>query len=251
MTPPPRGVDPSMPRGATMPMRLYCGTSGFSFKEWKGPFYPEKLKADEMLSYYASRLPAVEINNTFYRLPDRALLERWRSQVPADFRFAVKTSRRITHIKRLKDCADEATRFFGAVDALGERLGCVLVQLPPQFRIDVERLERFLELVPERAPAAFEFRHASWRDPAVFDVLASRGAAWVTVDDEDEEPPELPRTGSFTYLRLRAPGYTPASLARWLDACAGFERAFVFFKHEDEAAGPKLAEQMRRIGARV
>jgi len=225
-------------------MQLYCGTSGFSFKEWKGPFYPEKLKADEMLSYYASRLPAVEINNTFYRLPDRSLLERWRDQVPENFRFAVKTSRRITHVKRLKDCEDEAARFFGAVDALGERLGAVLVQLPPQFRVDVERLERFLDLVPEDVPAAFEFRHASWREPTVIDVLSSRGAAWVTVDDEDAEPGELPRTASFTYLRLRAPGYTPASLERWREACAGFERAFVFFKHEDEATGPKLAEQM-------
>ena len=225
-------------------MQLYCGTSGFSFKEWKGPFYPEKLKADEMLSYYASRLPAVEINNTFYRLPDRSLLERWRDQVPENFRLAVKTSRRITHVKRLKDCEDEAARFFGAVDALGERLGAVLVQLPPQFRVDVERLERFLDLVPEDVPAAFEFRHASWREPTVIDVLSSRGAAWVTVDDEDAEPGELPRTASFTYLRLRAPGYTPASLERWREACAGFERAFVFFKHEDEATGPKLAEQM-------
>ncbi|HEX6996371.1 MAG TPA: DUF72 domain-containing protein [Gammaproteobacteria bacterium] len=230
-------------------MRLYCGTSGFSFKEWKGPFYPAGLKADEMLSYYASRLSAVEINNTFYRLPSRALLERWRDQVPEDFRFAVKTSRRITHVKRLEDCADEAERFFDAVDALGERLGCVLVQLPPHFRIDVERLARFLELVPERVPAAFEFRHDSWRDPAVHDVLASRGAAWVTVDDEDAEPGSLPRTASFTYLRLRAPGYAPPSLERWLDACSGFERAFVFFKHEDEAAGPKLAEQMQRMQA--
>src|SRR5690606_25390499 len=193
---------------------------------------------------YASRLPTVEINNTFYRLPDRSLLERWRDQVPEDFRFAVKASRRITHIKRLKDCADEAARFFGAVEALGERLGAVLVQLPPQFRVDVERLERFLELVPEGVPAAFEFRHASWRDQAVFDVLAARRAAWVAVGDEGAEPGELPHTASFTYLRLRAPGYTPESLERWRNACTPFERAFVFFKHEDEAAGPKLAERM-------
>ena len=233
-----------------MPMRLYCGTSGFSYNAWKGPFYPAGLKADEMLAYYASRLSAVEINNTFYRLPSRALLERWRDQVPEGFRFAVKTSRRITHVKRLENCDDEAKAFFGAVDVLGERLGCVLVQLPPHFRIDVERLERFLELVPERVPAAFEFRHASWQDPAVFDVLTSRGAAWVTVDDEDAEPGTLPRTASFTYLRLRAPGYVPASLERWLDACAGFERAFVFFKHEDEGIGPKLAEQMQESAER-
>lgn len=237
-----------MPRGATQPMRLYCGTSGFSFKEWKGPFYPEKLKADEMLAFYASRLPAVEINNTFYRLPDPSLLERWRGQVPEDFRFAVKASRRITHIKRLKDCADEAARFFGAVEVLGERLGAVLVQLPPQFRIDVERLERFLELVPEGVATAFEFRHDSWQDARVLAALESRGAAWVTTDDEDRDPGNLPRTASWTYLRLRAPTYGPESLERWRNACETFERAFVFFKHEDEARGPKLAEQMQRNG---
>ncbi len=229
-------------------MTLHCGTSGFSYKAWKGAFYPADLKADAMLAYYASRLPAVEINNTFYRLPDRSLLERWREQVPEHFRFAVKTSRRITHIKRLHDCTEEAARFFGAVDALGERLGAVLVQLPPQFRIDVERLERFLELMPRRVPAAFEFRHASWRDPAVMEALAARAAAWVVVDEEDAPPEQpLPHTANWTYLRLRAPGYAEASLERWRDACADFDRAFVFFKHEDEGIGPRLAEQMQHL----
>src|SRR5690606_6332019 len=148
-------------------MQLYCGTSGFSYKEWKGRFYPAGLAAADMLTHYASRLPTVEINNTFYRLPQRSLLERWRDQVPPGFRFAVKTSRRITHVKRLADCADEARFFFEAVHVLGEKLGAVLVQLPPQFRVDVDRLRRFLDLVPSDVPAAFEFRHPSWRDDAV------------------------------------------------------------------------------------
>lgn len=232
-------------------MALLCGTSGFSYKAWKGSFYPADLKPDAMLAFYASRLPAVEINNTFYRLPNRALLERWRDRVPEHFRFAVKTSRRITHIKRLDDCADETAHFFGAVDVLGERLGAVLVQLPPQFRVDIARLQRFLDLVPRGVPAAFEFRHASWRDTPVMEVLAARGAAWVVVDEEDAPPEQpLPRTASWAYLRLRAPGYPVASLERWHTAVADFERAFVFFKHEDEGIGPRLAEQLQHLHER-
>jgi uncharacterized protein YecE (DUF72 family) len=231
-------------------MQLRCGTSGFSYKEWKGPFYPPGIAAAEMLAYYASRLPAVEINNTFYRLPDPALLARWREQVPPSFRFAVKTSRRITHIKRLKDCEDEAKRFFGAVAELGERLGAVLVQLPPQFRIDTERLERFLEQMPESMPAAFEFRHASWHDPAVFALLEARGAAWVVVDEAGESAPAaLPGSAAWAYLRLRAPEYSAEALDSWYRACAPFEHAFVFFKHEDEALGPAFAERMQRLEA--
>lgn len=231
-------------------MRLYCGTSGFSYKEWKGPFYPADLPAADMLSHYASRLPAVEINNTFYRLPARSLLEGWQARVPSEFRFAVKMSRRITHVKRLNDCTDEALRFFDAVAVLEDRLGAVLVQLPPHFRIDVDRLERFLDLVPPNVPAAFEFRHASWHEPAVLDALSARGAAWVVVDEEDAPPPtELPRTARWTYLRLRAPGYDGTALDAWRQACAAFERAFVFFKHEDEAKGPALAERMQRLAS--
>lgn len=228
-------------------MQVLCGTSGFSYKEWKGPFYPSGLPAGEMLAYYASRLPTVEINNTFYRLPQRALLERWRDQVPADFRFAVKASRRITHVKRLVDCAEEARRFFDAVDALGEKLGAVLIQLPPQLRVDVGRLERFLDLVPSGTPAAFEFRHPSWRDEAVLAALEAHESAWVEVDEAgDDAPVAIPRTAGWSYLRLRAPGYTPGALDSWRRACEPFERAFVYFKHEDEARGPALAEQMQR-----
>ncbi|HEX7082302.1 MAG TPA: DUF72 domain-containing protein [Gammaproteobacteria bacterium] len=228
-------------------MRLYCGTSGFSFKGWKGPFYPEKLPAAEMLGYYASRLRTVEINNTFYRLPPSGLLEGWRDRVPEDFRFAVKTSRRITHVKRLKDCEEEAAFFFRAVSTLGERLGAVLVQLPPHFRVDIDRLRRFLDLVPPEIPAAFEFRHESWRDPAVLAALEAHRAAWVTVDEQGEPPPALPATAAWTYLRLRAPGYSPDALRAWRDACAPFEHAFVYFKHEDEGIGPALAERMAKL----
>lgn len=227
--------------------RLYCGTSGFSYKEWKGRFYPAGLPAGEMLGYYATRLPAVEINNTFYRLPQKSLIDGWRAQVGDAFRFVIKAPRRISHIKRLADCSDEVGRLFDALDGLGERLGAVLVQLPPHLRVDVERLESFLSLLPRHAPVAFEFRHDSWRDDRVLGALQTHGAAWVTVDNDNAKPAPLPRTAAWTYLRLRAPDYDAAALRAWRERCDGFEHAFVFFKHEDEAAGPKLAERMMQL----
>lgn len=225
-------------------MKLYCGTSGFSFKEWKGPFYPEKLPAGDMLAYYAERLPTVEINNTFYRMPRKSMLEGWLAQVPDTFRFAIKAPRRISHFKQLADCEEEAGYLFGLLDTLGERLGVVLFQLPPHARAGVEKLDGFLDLVPDAVPVAFEFRHVSWRDEAVYAVLERHGAAWVTTDDEGDPPPELPKTGVFTYLRLRAESYTDAALISWKKRCADFERAFVFFKHEEGGVGPACARRM-------
>jgi uncharacterized protein YecE (DUF72 family) len=228
-------------------MRLYCGTSGFSFKEWKGPFYPDKLPARDMLAFYAERLPTVEINNTFYRMPKADVLEGWAAQVPETFRFAIKAPRRITHIKRLENCEQEASYLFDAVGKLGARLGAVLVQLPPHARVDVGKLERFLACLPAGAPLAFEFRHPSWNDESVLDALGRYDAAWVTTDDAGEAPAALPVTASWTYLRLRAPGYPDAALRTWKRRLAGFDRAFVYFKHEDEAVGPSLAQRMLEI----
>ena len=149
-------------------MRLHTGTSGYSYKEWKGSFYPEDLAAKGFLSYYAGRLGAVEINNTFYRLPKSSVLENWASQVPEDFRFSIKASRRITHFTRMKPEAQEPLEYLlSTLASLGDRLGVVLFQLPPNLKVDVERLEGFLEMLPEGTPAAFEFRHDSWKDDAV------------------------------------------------------------------------------------
>jgi uncharacterized protein YecE (DUF72 family) len=228
-------------------MELFCGTSGFSFKEWKGPFYPEKLPADEMLAFYAERLPAVEINNTFYRMPRKEVIAGWRDQVPPEFRFVIKASRRISHILRLEDCEEPARYLFEAVAGLGERLGAVLVQLPPHFRADVGRLEAFLELVPEALPVAFEFRHESWQDDAVLAALAARNAACVVADNDGAVPKALPAPASWTYLRLRAPEYPPAKLRAWRKLLARFERAYVFFKHEADGTGPKLAQRMQKL----
>jgi uncharacterized protein YecE (DUF72 family) len=167
--------------------------------------------------------------------------------VPETFRFAIKAPRRITHIKRLEDCEQDVSYLFDAIEKLGPRLGAVLVQLPPHARVGVDRLERFLDSVPEGAPLAFEFRHASWRDEAVLDALRRHGAAWVTTDDEGAEPPELPATSSWTYLRLRAPVYSEAVLRAWKRRLADFDRAFVYFKHEDAAVGPALAQRMLEL----
>ena len=228
-------------------MTLYCGSSGFSFKEWKGPFYPEKLPAADMLSYYGERLPTVEINATFYRMPKRSMLEGWLGKVSDSFRFAIKAPRRITHSKKLKDCSDEIGYFFRALDALDSRLGIVLFQLPPHARIDVGVLKEFLTQLPGASRAAFEFRHASWHDDAVFTALEERGATWVVTDNDGTEVPDVPRTARTLYLRLRAESYTDKRLADWKSRCDDFDDAFVYFKHEDGGAAPKLALRMLEL----
>jgi uncharacterized protein YecE (DUF72 family) len=225
--------------------RVLAGTSGWSYEEWKGPFYPEDLASRDMLRFYGERLPAVEVNNTFYRMPKASVLASWASQVPEGFRFALKASRRITHLKRLREVADETAYFLATAGALGPRLGALLFQLPPNLKLDLERLDAFLALLPEGAPAAFEFRHPSWSDPAVHERLRSRAFAWVIADVEDAPPPPYVTTAPWTYLRLRRPGYAPTELAAWLAHLRTGEarEAFVFFKHEDAGAGPRLAAE--------
>lgn len=226
-------------------MHLFAGTSGFSYDEWKGVFYPEGLKAKERLTYYATKLSTVEINNTFYRTPKVEVVQNWAAQVAGDFRFVVKASQRLTHVKRLKNCADDLAHALEVYRALGERLGPVLFQLPPSFRQDLARLEGFLEHVPADVQAAFEFRHDSWFGDATYDVLRARGAALVLSDvDEAPEPPLVP-TARFGYLRLRRTAYAPDALATWLERVRAqpWDDAFVFFKHEDAGTGPRLAAE--------
>ncbi len=230
-------------------MNLYAGTSGYSYKEWKGHFYPEKIAPDAMLAFYGTKLPAVEINNTFYRLPRRDVLETWASQVPADFRFAIKASQKITHFKRLKGAGDETGYLVDAVGALEKKLGVVFFQLPPNFKKDVERLSAFLEELPADIPVAFEFRHATWFDDEVYDLLRARNAALCLADADDELEVPLVATADWGYLRLRRPGYAPAELSEWRTWVEGrkWKQAFVFFKHEDEGAGPKMAMEFRAL----
>ncbi|MDX1492634.1 MAG: DUF72 domain-containing protein [Longimicrobiales bacterium] len=231
-------------------MELHVGTSGYSYKEWKGSFYPEDLANSDMLTYYGERLGAVEINNTFYRLPKASVLEGWAEQVPESFRFSIKASRKITHFSRLKESAADPTGYLlSTVATLGERLGVVLFQLPPNFKKDVERLSAFLDLVGD-TPAAFEFRHDSWNDEEVHGMLRDRGVALVCADTEESEGDEpLVETASFGYLRLRRPGYSDDDLRRWAEhlRSTDWERAMVFFKHEDEGAGPRMAMRFAEI----
>jgi uncharacterized protein YecE (DUF72 family) len=235
------------------PMQVRAGTSGFSYKGWKGPFYPEDLPQKKWLEYYASQLPAVELNNTFYRMPKESVVAAWAEQVPESFRFTLKASRRITHFKRLKDAGDEATFFLRSSSALGERLGALLFQLPPNLKCDLERLDAFLDLLPEGTPAAFEFRHESWRDAAVLERLRAREFAWVVADAEDEDAPELLTTAPWAYLRLRRESYDRAALSDWATrlSASGCESALVYFKHEEAGAGPRLASDFLEISSRV
>jgi uncharacterized protein YecE (DUF72 family) len=230
-------------------MNLHVGTSGYSYKEWKGNFYPEDLPAKEMLAYYSRRLPAVEINNTFYRLPQPAMVENWRDQVPENFRFSIKATQRITHIKRLKNCADETKYLIETAALLGERLGVILFQLPPNSKKDADRLRDFLNLLPNDKRAAFEFRHESWADEEIFDLLKTKNCAWV-VSDTDEKPlGEIISTANWGYLRLRKTNYEVQDLVEWMNRVQKqkWDNAFIFFKHEDEGVGPKLAAQFLKL----
>jgi uncharacterized protein YecE (DUF72 family) len=231
-------------------MQLFAGTSGFSYKEWCGEFYPPKLPAREMLAHYAQRLPTVEINNTFYRLPTAALLEGWRSQVAESFRFAVKTPRRISHVKRLRDCGDDFRVLLKALEALEPCLGPLLVQLPPFFKHDRDVLASFVGELPVGCHAAFEFRHESWFVPEVYDLLASRNLAVVQSEEADGFTP-APWTADWAYLRLRKVDYTDADLDAWLSRLhtAALKSAHVYFKHEDAATGPKLAARFLELAA--
>jgi uncharacterized protein YecE (DUF72 family) len=223
-------------------VRLLTGTSGFSYKEWKGSFYPEDMPADGMLRFYSERLPACEINNTFYRMPKPELLTGWCEQVPESFRFVLKASQRITHRKRLKEAAEEVDWFYRVAAALGTRAGPTLFQLPPNLKKDLPRLQDFLAVLPERKPAAFEFRHASWFEDDVFEALRSRGAALCIAEDEDLATPLVPTAG-WGYLRLRRQDYGEEAIADWAGKIRAqpWEEAYAFLKHEDSGTGPRLA----------
>jgi uncharacterized protein YecE (DUF72 family) len=226
-------------------MRLYAGTSGFSYKEWKGPFYPEKLKNADMLHYYAERLPTVELNNTFYRMPKASVVDGWAEQVPETFRFVIKASRRITHMKRLKEAEEPVGYLKQALAGLGERLGLVLFQLPPNLPADRERLEQFLALWGDETKAAFEFRHPSWLDGDARDVLSAHGAALCVAELQEEPDANVEATARHAYLRLRRSSYTEAELDARLASLRALDvdDAYVFFKHEDAGAGPRMAAQ--------
>ncbi len=226
-------------------MRVFAGTSGYSYKEWKGGFYPADLATNAMLAHYASRLSSVEVNNTFYRVPKPDVVRGWRDEVPEDFRFALKATRRITHVRRLRAAEDETAFMLKQFGDMGERLGAILFQLPPNMKQDVGRLAAYLELLPEGTRAAFEFRHPSWNTEEARACLRARACALVVSDSDDDPAPTgaLPVTADWTYLRLRRAAYSDDELRAWgerLGAC-DVESAFAFFKHEDDGSGPRAA----------
>jgi uncharacterized protein YecE (DUF72 family) len=238
-----------------VPVRVAVGTSGYAYKEWKGSFYPADLPADGMLRFYGERFTAVEINNTFYRMPSEKVLLAWAADVPDGFTFVLKASQRITHRKRLKDAGEELTFFLRTANVLGPKLGPTLFQLPPNLKKDLPRLVDFLALVPRTWRAAFEFRHASWFDEEVFAALKDHNAALCIADTDPEEgetePLKVPAvaTADWGYLRLRRAEYRKPDLERWAQTIGAqlWRDAFVFFKHEEAGAGPKLAAEFTAL----
>ena len=230
-------------------MRLLAGASGYSFKEWKGSFYPADMKPDGMLAWYAERLPTVEINNTFYQMPKASVLENWARTAPENFRFAIKASRRITHLARLKveTAADSLAYLYRNLAALGPKRGPVLFQLPPFIKKDLPRLADFLAILPPDHRAAFEFRHDSWFDDDVYDALKSAGAALCVSEREEAAPPPLVGTAPWGYVRLRMEQYSDAELKQWAARLAqtAWSDVHVYFMHEPTA--PAYAQALMRF----
>ena len=232
-------------------MNLYVGTSGYAYKEWKGSFYPQDLSAKQMLHYYGEHFRSVEINNTFYRMPTAALLQAWAAEVPADFRFVLKASLRITHQHRLVDADEDVGYLLDVAGTLQQRLGALLFQLPPTLKKDVARLDAFLALLPPPHRAAFEFRHPSWFDDEVFGLLRTHQAALCIAEAEGDLEEPVVATADWGYLRLRRPDYDDAELRAWVARLRqqDWQDAFVFFKHEEAGRGPQLAQRFLQLAA--
>src|SRR4051812_12639443 len=232
-------------------MNLYVGTSGYSYKEWKGTFYPEDLPDKQMLKFYGERFRSVEINNTFYRMPKASVLEAWAAEVPPEFKFVLKAPQRITHNQRLNDAADSVSYLLKVAGALKERLGPLLFQLPPYLKKDVPRLDAFLALLPANPRTAFEFRHQSWFDDEIFNLLRNRNAALCIAEAEGDLEVPFVSTADWGYLRLRRPDYGDTELKERADRVRkqGWQDTFIFFKHEDEGKGPQMAKRFLELAA--
>ena len=230
-------------------MKIFVGTSGYGYKEWQGKFYPAKISPKEMLRFYAARLAAVEINNTFYHMPTEPVLASWAGQVPDDFVFALKAPQVITHLKRLRDVDGETEYLFRTLSILDQKLGPVLFQFPKSFQVDRPRLEDFLALIPGHISCAFEFRSPSWLEDEILDLLRGKGYSLCTADADENPADKIISTAPWGYLRLRRSDYTEADLSQWLEKILAqkWEKAFVFFKHEGEAKGPEMAIRFREL----
>ncbi len=229
-------------------MKISIGTSGYSYKEWRGSFYPDELPTTGMLAFYSRKFPTVEINNTFYRMPKPEMLEEWAKQVPPEFIFILKAPQKITHISRLKDAAQPIEVLWKTAQVLGKQLGPFLFQLPPNMKKNGERLESFLKILPSGMRAAFEFRHESWLDEETYAMLRAHGAALCVATSEKLKVPFV-ATADWGYLRLRDMEYSAAELQDWANQIRAqkWKEAFVFFKHEDAGKGPMFGEQLGKI----
>jgi len=229
---------------------IHIGTSGYSYPEWRGSFYPADLPASRMLAYYAERFSTVEINNTFYRLPSEKLLAGWADQTPPGFLLTLKAPRRITHEARLRDCEELMAVFAARARTLGPKLGVLLFQLPPWFRKDLKVLESFLEQVPSDVRAAFEFRHASWLADEVYDRLRAKNLALCIADTAETTTPLVP-TADYGYLRLRDEGYREPDIRAWAETiskhASDWKDVFVYFKHEEEGKGAEFAQLLAKM----
>jgi uncharacterized protein YecE (DUF72 family) len=223
---------------------IWIGTSGYNYPEWKGSFYPTNLPTAKMLPYYAERFPTVEINYTFYRMPNEKLVGGWAAQTPSPYKLTLKAPRRITHDNRLKNCADLVNGFCAVAGTLGEKLGALLFQLPPNAKKDLAVFDAFLADLPPKVCAAFEFRHDSWLDNDVFERLARRNLALCIADSEKMSAP-VRVTADYAYFRLRDEGYSTDDIVRWSEVIARETKnchdVFVYFKHEEEGKGPAFA----------
>lgn len=229
---------------------ILVGTSGYSYPEWKGSFYPPTLPAAKMLPFYAQHFATVEINATFYRMPTAKTVAAWASQVPPHFRFTLKASKRITHDKRLKDVADPVRGFLAAAGELGPQLATVLFQLPPNFKQDLAVFDGFLETLPPGLHAAFEFRNPSWWNDEVYARLRARNLALCIADSEARSTPVV-TTADYAYLRLRDEGYQDDDIRRWADVVRELDTrmrdVFVYFKHEDEGKGVQFGQRLSEL----
>ena len=230
--------------------RIFLGTSGFAYPEWKGSFYPEDLRDREMLGYYASRFSSVEINYTFRRMPSERAIRSWYEQTPSNFVFALKAPQGITHFARLAGDGSVLREFTATIRPLGPKLGVLLVQCPPSLPYDPELLRHFIDGLPTGFRYAMEFRHPSWE--AARDVLSDAGIAWCVAETDEHEAGPVDH-GPFAYLRLRRTSYGDSDLDRWAGTVAGLSAGdrdvFVYFKHEDGAAGPGFAKRLaERLG---
>ena len=227
-------------------MPVLVGTSGYNYPEWRGSFYPEKFSTNKMLAFYAERFRTVEVNYTFYRMPNDALLAGWAAGTPDGFSFTLKAPRRITHDARLQRCEELLAAFCRIAATLGPKLATLLFQLPPTFKCDPDVLGAFVDLLPQGTRAAFEFRHASWFDGRVLEILRSRNLALCIADSEKLSTP-VEVTADYAYFRLRDEGYQQADIERWASVIAslsGVTDTFVYFKHEEQGLGPEFARRL-------